>query len=416
MVSNLYIRCDRCDTNYRLRWQVEDYKAAILIRCPKCNSKIKGYLKASDNVPEKVIRNATEVPSGSEEYVQEISSMFITHKLTPADQFNDVITPFVRSDIYSYSKLVRYLQFIEAKSNETENIHDLLVANSTSYLKKKLRDDNNVYIAACKSAIKKYRLNSQVDLLMASHQYIMSMLLGSGIDKSVCYLMKDITELTKNKPNEIKEFAKLVDNGGYYKSLNAKFPELVNLYEENYLSFIPVRTAADMKSVDFDDYGLSSVDYEDLLELYRKCYEFIGEFIINVVGLNNIEHRGGCCEFTKGYADIEQKVNQEDKYNRIQSFVKVEEKFSKGFADTLNKIIRNAEAHFDVQYDIFSQKIKFINKGKRNTDIEEMYLLQFALETIRIFDLAVSLWEIAYQLQKNRMVCDLRMDWEYGKP
>jgi len=45
-----------------------------------------------------------------------------------------------------------------------------------------------------------------------------------------------------------------------------------------------------------------------------------------------------------------------------------------------------------------------------------VYLLEFAKETIKVFELAVKLWEIAYQLQKNRMVCDLKIDWNFGRP
>ena len=171
----------------------------------------------------------------------------------------------------------------------------------------------------------------------------------------------------------------------------------------------------DVKKVDLEEYGLSSVDYEDLLELYRKCYEFIGEFIIYIIGLNNIHERGDYNSFKNGVSDLEEKINREDKYNRIQSFVRPDEKYSNGYCDTLNKIIRNAEAHFDVDYDIFTQKITFINHGKKETQTHEMYLLELAEETIKIFGLAVELWEIAYQLQKLRMIIDLGVEWSFGR-
>ena len=45
-----------------------------------------------------------------------------------------------------------------------------------------------------------------------------------------------------------------------------------------------------------------------------------------------------------------------------------------------------------------------------------MYLFQFARETINVFELVVKLWEIAYQLQKIRMILDLKEDWNYGNP
>lgn len=44
-----------------------------------------------------------------------------------------------------------------------------------------------------------------------------------------------------------------------------------------------------------------------------------------------------------------------------------------------------------------------------------MYLLELAEETIRIFGLAIELWEIAYQLQKMRMIIDLGVEWSFGR-
>lgn len=464
MVTNIIIACDCCGTTFRLRWQVEDTKAPVLIRCPKCNTKIKGVLQFGDNLKlSRTFNNTHVVKEKSEdtvhvanvthtanveqaaEYVQEISAEFITHKLKPASEFNDFTTPFIRcgyladsADFSEYRNALLYLHFIEKYPNEAERLYDLLKAKSRSYLKELLKNEKNPYIAKCKQAIKKYRLNSDVDILMASHQYIVAMLLGSGLERGessfpqgtngsansstnsntnggIFSVMMELLELVKKSPDQVKEFSRLLDNQGYYGGLNKKFPALAGLYNENYPSLISTLMLDGIENIDLDEWGLSSVDYVDLLELYRKCYEFIGEFIIYIIGLNNIYERGGYNNFKNGASDIETKVNQEDKYNRIQSFVKEGERYSAGYCATLNKIIRNAEAHFDVEYDVFTQKIKFINHGKKSTETMEIYLLQFAAETIKVFKLAVKLWEIAYQLQKNRMICDLHMEWNYGR-
>lgn len=414
MVTNFFIQCNCCKLVYRLRWQIGYEKATVQIRCPKCNSRLHGYLSTNGSSAIN-IHGAKEISCDNADYVQEVSTEFLTHKIKAEAEFTDFITPFIRSNIYDHPNIMEYLHFIEDHPNEVEVINDLLNEKSSKYLKEKLRDDNNVYINICKRAIKKYRLNSQVDLLMASHQYLMTMLLRSGIDASVTSIMNDIKDLRIKFFEQVKEFSKLLDNKGYYSLLNSKFSKLTNIYNSNYLSFVSTLITNDISKIDLDEFGLSSVDYEDLLELYRKCYEFIGEFIIYIVGLNNIYERGGYNVFKKGTADIEEKVNKEDKYNRIQSFVKKDERFSNGFCETLNKIIRNADAHFDVQYDIFNQVITFTNKGKNNTDEEKLYLLEFTNETIKIFGLCVVLWEIAYQLQKTRLILDLRQDWNYGK-
>lgn len=146
-------------------------------------------LKLSGSFNNAYIVKATEKSEDTAhaaEYVQEVSTEFITHKLKLASEFTDFITPFIRcesltdsADFSEYQKILLYIHFIEKYPNEAERIYDLFRAKSRSYLKKLLRNEKNPYIAECKLAIKKYRLNSEVDLLMASHQYIVAMLLGS---------------------------------------------------------------------------------------------------------------------------------------------------------------------------------------------------------------------------------------------
>lgn len=414
MVNNVFVRCNLCNSKFRLRWQVGYKKAAVQIRCPQCNSRIYGFL-SSDSDPVAKIHGATLIDPDRVNYVQEISTEYLTFKMCSDSAVEEGATPFIRSIGNIVPKRMAYLSFLEDHPNEVETVNDLLNAKSYKYLKKKLRDDDNEYISICKNMIKKYILNSEVDLLMASHQYLMTLFLASGVNNNVAGVMNDIAYLRKTNVEAVKEFSKLMDTKGYYTKLNAKFSKLSNLYNENYISLVSTIMIKDMNSIDPDIMGLSSVDYEDLLELYRKCYEFIGEFIIYIIGLNNIVERGDYNEFKNGNSDIEEKVNKEDKYNRIQAFVKQDEKFSEDWSETLNKIIRNAEAHFDVEYDIISQKITFISKGRNRTDKEDLYLLELAIETIKIFGLSVRLWEIAYQLQKFRLILDLRNDWNYGR-
>lgn len=413
MVVNKYIECNICKTRFRLRWQIGYHLASVQIRCPHCNSRIYGYISTDENFTEK-IHGAVEITEGEIDYVQEISTEFITHKLCKNNEFSEHLTLFMRNTDVNFDGAFLYLNFVERHPNEVEVINDLLNAKSCRFLKEKLRDDNNEFINICKRKIKNYKLNSDIDLLMASHQYLMTTLSFSGVYEDVLTIMNEIKDLRRTNEEPVKQFSKLLDNNGYYKALNSKFPKLVNIYNANYLSLIPVISLSDFRSIDKQKYGLSSVDYEDLSDLYRKCYGFIGENIIYVIGLNNIYERRCFNQFKNGYDDIETKVNREDKFNRIQCFVKSDEHFSNGFCDTLNRIVRNSEAHFDIKYDIMNQEITFINKCKNNIHIEKMFLLDFANETVKIFNLSVKLWGIAYQLQKFRLVYDLHSKLHYG--
>lgn len=421
MTCNYYIECNQCGTKYRLRWQIDGFDARIMIRCPECKSKITGILRESKG-DDFEIHNAKKTYKETDvDYVQEISTVFLTHKLTPASEFHDNgFTPFIRSFSYYKTNLnvIAYLQFIKDYPNEVELIHDLFDSKDKTYLNRKLLLENNAYISICRNKIKPYILNSNLDYLMAGHQYIMTMLCDSGLRIDVENTIKKINSIRQNNLNEVRSFSELMDINGYYKQLNNKFPKLVELFNKNYVSFVAPLMVYDYSSSDLqlEEYGLSSVDYCDLLDLYRKCYEFIGEFSIYIIGLNNIDARGSYNNFKRGTFDIENRINHEDKYNRIQSFIKEGEIFSDGYCDRLNKVIRNADAHFDTEYDVFTQNITFTNKGKNNSSIENMYLFQFARETISVFELVVKLWEIAYQLQKIRMILDLKEDWNYGNP
>lgn len=415
MVINKNIECVGCRTKFRLRWQIGYNKASVQIRCPTCNTRIFGYLIAEKNNSVN-LKGAVETTDHKIDYVQEISTEFLTYKLCPVKEYTEFITPFMRNTDIDYNKYFFYYNFIIDYPNEVEAINDLINNKSSKFLKEKLHDNdnNNEFIRICKMQIKNYRLNSKVDLLMASHQYLMNAFFVSGIQKNILNIAKDLSNLRKNKNEQVKEFSKLLDNNGYYCGLNSKFAKLANIYNKNYLALVSTIAFNDWENIDKTQFGLSSVDYEELLELYRKCYEFIGEYIIYIISLNNIYERHDFNEFKNGYQDIERKVNREDKYNRIQCFVKSDEHFSIGFCDTLNKIIRNSESHFDVEYNIMTQEITFISKGRNKTEIEKMYLLDFTNETIKIFSLCVSLWEIAYQLQKLRLIYDLNSRLSYG--
>lgn len=408
MVTQVIIVCDCCGTKFRLRWQLNEYKNPFVIRCPKCKIKIHGALEHGHD---HVVYNASVTDDYDNiKYVQEVSAEFLTYKLTPASEFTDQLSPFMRSNIMNKSNVLRYLKFIEKHPNEAETIHELYVSNNYEYLKKKLNDKNNIYINALKQSNKKLKIFPEIDLYIVSHHYVMVSLLCSGVEVDANDVIDKVLQIAKRNLNQVDKFSKLMNENGYYLSLNQKFIKLVGLYNKNYLSLIAPITVKKLDDKDLMTFGLSSADYEELLNLYNNAYEFIGEFIIYVIGLNNIYERGTYNEFKSGIFDIEQKVKQEDKYNRIQSFVKEGEILSEGYCDTLNKIVRNSAAHFSVKYDTFTQIITFINENKKKTLTEKMYLFELAQEVLKIFSLAIKLWEIAYQLEKHRMLSYLSVD------
>lgn len=92
------------------------------------------------------------------------------------------------------------------------------------------------------------------------------------------------------------------------------------------------------------------------------------------------------------------------KYNRYNDFIKENEKFSNMFIGGLDNVIRNSEAHFDYKYDQMTQKITFTNNHKGNISTKEMYIVEFAIEVINIYQKCALIWEMNYNLNKVFMI------------
>ena len=158
----------------------------------------------------------------------------------------------------------------------------------------------------------------------------------------------------------------------------------------------------DLNDVDLDTIGITTLDIEKMISIYKKCYEFLGSFVILPIGLNNIIERNNCNLFHNGkeHEIYEFLESISSKFNRYNDFLKEHEKFSHMFIGGLNNIIRNSEAHFDYYFNQLTQKIKFVNNHKGDIYEKEMYLVEFAVEVIKIYQKCVLIWEMSYQLNE----------------
>lgn len=150
--------------------------------------------------------------------------------------------------------------------------------------------------------------------------------------------------------------------------------------------------------IDKENYGISTINFENMKPFFVESYELILEMITLPIGLNNIIER-------KQYNNFSEKSNvknfnsyfNQSKYNRIKSLIS-EETFSKNL--NMDRHVRNALSHYDYKLDKKNQIITFYDWNKNKSENIEMYIFDFALLCYENIKLIVYLNELFYCLKK----------------
>lgn len=286
-------------------------------------------------------------------------------------------------------------------------------------MKKLLRSDEDKFAICCRKSVPNYKLNTELDLLMAVHQYLKCMINNCMIDdthKKIERILKDINSGLRDKTIKYKDFLSVLSSENLFEKANNKFISITTNYLEIFFDLIPLYLCS-IDNLDLNEYGINTIDLEKLIVIYKKCYEFLGEFIILPIGLNNIEVRLDANIFHNGrnnpiFTFLE---SISSKYNRYNDFLLVGEPFSDMFLGGLDNVIRNSEAHFDYVYNQIDQRITFINSNKGNKTEISKYMIEFGNDVINIYQKCVLLWEIGYQLQKGDLLLNKGIRLTFGR-
>lgn len=426
MVNNIFLKCKLCNTKFRIRWQIGYNKADFNIKCPKCKVTFRGFLD-SNNFQNfnKTLINCEQIEDCEPDYVCEVSTEFYCKKIykqTSANKFD--ITPFIRfsSDIIKNLETVQsYYSFadnVDIYKNEITTINDLFDNKSYKYLKSKLNNENNPFINICKKAISNYKMINDLDYLMAIHQYSHTILIKCEIndtEKNMNYILYKVSCIAKTNYENIKNFCKEINKADIFKKLNIKFNKIIDNYFDEYRNLIPIYTNQDISSVNLNEFGITTLDLDNLIKIYKDSYEFVGEFLILAIGLNNIDIRNDYNNFYNGTSNLFNKFNStSSKYNRIEQLLHDGETFSSFFKGKFNNLIRNSEAHFDYSLDPITQMITFTNNHNGIITTKQMYLIEFGKSVIEIFQTTLLIWEINYQLYKIYYMFNRNMKPHYG--
>lgn len=172
--------------------------------------------------------------------------------------------------------------------------------------------------------------------------------------------------------------------------------DILNLFLENYNSFIPVLLLEYVDEIKineiYEKYAITTVHFEDVRNLYLRIYENIIEVSTVFVTLNNIMYR-------ENYQKIDDTII--NKKNTIQDY----KEMSKGnkikyltqneifnlLIPKFDKDIRNAIGHEDIEYNTFSQKLKYEDK--------EIYLMEYVFNIWKCYELCLLMYDLVLSIK-----------------
>lgn len=412
MVHNFYYKCRICNTKFRLRWQVSDLGVNTVLVCPRCGTKIKGEISACGIGFNYNFINAIdcsgEMTDSYGDFVLEISSEFLCKKIRQDVKVTSLTMVMREPELFYNNQrtfaLVDYANNVKKYTNDIITAYDLYNNSQYLYLKKLLINDKNPFLKEIKKTIQKYEFKKNIDYLMGIHQYAAILLSKTYIDNTLTIMTNITTEIFsifESHNSQMLEYVSFLENEKYYIDVNIKFSKLIEAFLNQYKSFLPLYIKECQINVPLDEFGISTLDYEDLENFYKKAYEFICDYIPIVIGLNNIVSRNDFRNFVNCTSDFKTKMNSYlSKYRRFNENIVDNEKFSNLFKNCLDNIIRNSEAHFSTEYNTLTQKVTFRNNYMGNITINEKYLIEFGIDVIKIFQKCCILWEFSYQLNK----------------
>ncbi len=413
MIMNFYIKCCACNTKFRLRWQIGYPFVSVAFQCPSCNTNISGFVQDKSHFEfVKEFKNGIdcldEITNNFADYVVEISSEFFTKKIKKDGALD--VSPFMRSsyvikDNDYFNKVCQYGFKIKELKDNVSLIYSLFLNNKWDVLSKQLEKSNDIFVQSTKNKNKElYEKHNYFEFI---HNYLklhINFLCFESIYKRVCEIEQDIKSIYHLNKESLEEFCNKLSEDKQFVLLENKFKILLLDYMDLYRGLLPIYFKKDITTIDMNELGLSTNSINDLLHFYKNAYEFLGEFIVIIIGLNNISTRGNANKFMNKEKDVFETINKiSSKVNRFNDYLKNGEIFTNDFVGGLNNIIRNSEAHFDMFFDPITQKIIFKNKKENNVTVLEKYMLEFSKDVIDIFQKCIILWEISFQLQKKQM-------------
>ena len=401
MTYNIFVKCDVCESIIDLKWQVGYLsKSTFKVNCGKCKTLIEGTLLANNPGIAYEIKNAREIEAKVDlncDYIIPISGEIITEKMRVGEeQFRP--TPFINiSMMVGIEKFSifnrRYLQsieIIEKSKSKCDRINELYINKEYKYMKKMLIEDFKV---------KRKKWNNQIILEEKYYTDLNFYYSFVNIQPYMNLREKLFNNYKKIKSSYKAEYKKMLcflkDDIDKYER---RIRDVLNLFIEKYNSFIPILlleyVGENKRQELFKKYAITTVNYEEIRDMYLRIYENVVEVSIIFNMLNNIMYRGD-------YSKINNTINNKkkdileykemSKGNKIK-YLSTEEMFNL-LIPKFDKDIRNAIGHEDIEYNSFRQTLKY--------DDKEIYLMEYVYNIWKCYEKCLLMY---------RLILEIKMD------
>ncbi len=435
-VYRVYLECEVCGAITAVRTQIGYLNQhPIRICCGKCGILFGGHIVIDQTNGEFLLdfHNASQVrgqPLLTPDFIIESSGELLTDKLQAYkdDKSLAYFSPFFKTlAMIDPSKMsifvnnaITFLEFCENRWPEIKRIHDIWIGEKHEYLAKELRK----YLSE-----KTFPLDNELELLrgvnMVTIMAFFGLLNKERFSSNSKFIMDKISQLSDKKIKNLMELVNYFEANRLIYKYESKlytqldrfisiFPHLIPVFGLQFYREIP-RDLAIKK-------GLTTVSIEDLKQFYVDTYETLAETIDLVVSFNNLEHRGDFEKMANRRRDIKTIYDFIAKSKGIKiDFIDGSEAFDKLIYKSLDNRIRNSIGHNSYKCDGLSQLIKFYPKGLQDeSDVVEMYLLDFARYCWELFLCIIDLYILVYQTRKLFLVMsgyrsiDPKLIDEYG--
>ena len=416
MVTNLYMKCEVCDSIINLKWQIGHIeRAPVSIVCAECKTVLKFILITDqENITfDMKSKNATQVQNQDFDYIAETSSELLTFKITKQKLMQPGHTPFIRTihiiGLENYqeycSSFLKGISAYKQYSHIYLRINDLYYNCNYEYLVKQLKkyleiDDSkefteieiqeNLYWFNIKYYSMFFKSNT-LGKLNEENLRLMSILRGDKKEKYEDFLLNYCTD------KMLGEF----DNR-LYKSINSIL--------DNYYLFLPATILCYIDSSKhqqvLNDYTLTTTDFTDIKHIYLTVYENLLKVYDIIILLNNIIERNSYDSFPHQIRINRRTINSTEQFvsltkgNKLK-FLELNQHFDSLMPD-FDRKIRNAIGHESWDYIPYDHKIEFYDEMKSRK--EEIYLLDFVYKCWLLLDKIIIIYKVLQDIKHHRML------------
>lgn len=402
MNVNVYIKCNVCGCVTRVKVQAGWLREhPIAIYCGECNILIEGTVFQDPDKGKIAMqfKNATNLSYiEKSDYFVESSGEFITMKMVseddPSAKLSSIMPPFIRNVYDDKNEIYKrnFMALLKMKEDEWRTIRRVFELWSNH--------SNELYL---KQELKRNLIKHQEGDSLWQEKGLH--ILYNRIGKFMKYDEKRsdaiVTSMKKLPYGEVKNLLEFLSLKEYLVNCKRRIYEVTNQYIDKFQYMMPAyKELLKEIEVNYNDFGITTTSFEILKDFYISCYELLGDMVPILNGLNNILLRKRYNESTDAkikYEDLLYKPNS----LKVKKYIP-EEGFSKLVSIKFNERMRNAIGHYDYKIEGKSQKILYTrntNHTEHKEYEDEIYLLEFTIDCLKLYQSVVYMEEIIYLLE-----------------